>query len=232
MISKTQFEWILFDLDNTLLSFTKSSYKAFEGLIHELTIDVPASELYPVYYEINHKLWADREGGLIGHEELKLKRWTLFFDMIKYKFPSDKANSIYFELLTHSVDFVDGAEQLLELLFGRYKMMIVTNGLSEVQNPRLESAGMNKYFEFIVISDEIGFPKPQIEFFEKCHEMMAYPEKESILVIGDTLSSDIKGANDFGYKSCWFNHDDINNETSIIPDLEVKKLTELFRFLS
>jgi YjjG family noncanonical pyrimidine nucleotidase len=230
-MSSGEFQWLLFDLDNTLLDFSASSRKSFEKLVFELEIPGQPAELYREYSQINHRLWKKREEGGIGHEELKLKRWELFFEQQNLSFDPTHANERYFQGITENVEFVLYANELLELLQKRYRMMIITNGLSEVQRPRIEISGIGQYFEDIIISDEIGSAKPQHEYFRECHSRMHAPDPKKVLVIGDTLKSDIKGARDFGYRSCWFNHDYLAPDGSNLPNYEINKLEELNKIL-
>lgn len=225
-----RYSWLLFDLDNTLLDFDKSSKQAFISLIQELGISEDTNHLYKKYQSINHALWADREAGKVGHEQLKTERWKLFFEDNGIEYDPSKANAHYFEIISQRVDFVDFAPELLNKLSNNYRMAIVTNGLSEVQRPRLSLSEIDRMFEHIVISDEIGSAKPQEAFFKHCHKLIETPHKE-VLVIGDTLKSDVKGGNEFGYDTCWFNHDVLPPDGENEAKYEVNHLRELLRLL-
>lgn len=225
-----EFEWLLFDLDNTIVDFNASSKEAFVSLMNARGVE-NATDLYPEYNVINHQVWDEREAGLISHEELKEKRWRLFFDKRNFAFDPLEANNDYFETIKTNPVFINGAKELLSKLQGRFKAMIITNGLSEVQHSRIKILKLKQYFEHIVISDEIGMTKPQQGFFEHCENLMQFKERDKVLVIGDTLKSDIKGGNLFGYKTCWFNYYQKPNETDIIPNYELDNLDELSRQL-
>jgi len=224
-------EWILFDLDNTLLDFNASSKKAFMSLIQSLETNADPDCLFSRYKVLNASVWAERESGRISHERLKVKRWELFFEDQDLKADAISANEHYFDIIRTSVDFVQGTQTLLKRLSGQCRMAIVTNGLSEVQWPRIRRSGIEDFFEHIVISDEIGSAKPQHEFFEHCSQLIGHPDPHSVLVVGDTLESDILGANGYGYRSCWFNHDYLENDTNIKADFELNKLEELVPLL-
>jgi len=227
-----EFDYLLFDLDNTLLNFDKSSEEAFHHLINHHSSLNSHPDLYKEYSRVNHDLWEMREQGLITADALKEKRWSLFFEKVKLKgLEAEEANRLYFEHIATSVHFVPFAKELLDVLKAQFRLVLVTNGLSEVQRPRLANAGLTEYFEHIIISDEISSAKPQQAFFDYCHNKMNYPDKGRVLVIGDTLKSDIRGARAFGYKSCWFNHDGLNNEGTDQPDYEIRKLEELLRIV-
>ena len=108
-----------------------------------------------------------------------------------------------------------------------YNLVIVTNGLASVQNPRFNNSELKKYFSHIVISEEIGFAKPKKEIFDYTFELLGSTTKESSLIIGDNLSSDIKGGSDYGIDTCWINPQKIENKTDIVPTYEITELNEL-----
>jgi len=229
---RKKYDCLLFDLDNTLLNFDKSSEEAFHHLITNHSDLDSHPDLYKEYSKVNHELWEMREQGLITAAALKEKRWALFFEKVKLKgLEAEEANRLYFEHIASSVHFVPFAKELLDALKAHFRLILVTNGLSEVQRPRLANAGLTEYFEHIIISDEISCAKPQQAFFDYSHTKMNFPDKERVLVIGDTLKSDIRGARAFGYKTCWFNHDGLLNEGSDQPDFEIRKLEELLAFV-
>jgi len=221
-----KYEWLLFDFDNTLADFNASSKLAFVDLLNGIGIEF-AEELYPIYNKINHQCWDEREAGLISHEVLKKKRWELFFKQVGIDHDPLAANGIYFETIKTNPVYIDYATELLVGIQSHFKTMIITNGLSEVQNPRIEKLGIAKYFDHIVISDEIGTAKPQKAFFDHCYELMHRPNKSKVLVIGDTLKSDIKGGQNFGFDTCWYNYYKEDNLTNIKPSYTVDNLKSL-----
>jgi len=222
-----QFDWLLFDLDNTILDFGRSSKYAFKMLLQIIAPSLNSDQLYPIYNEINHEIWAKREAGLISPEELKWKRWDLFFKSENINSDPHKANDIYFEGIKEYPFFVDQAKEMLDIIKPHFKLMVVTNGLSEVQWPRINTKELKPYFEHIVISDEIGVAKPQKTFFDYCHSLIGEPNKDRVLVIGDTLKSDILGGNNFGYKTCWYNYYGKQNNTDVKPDFQIDSIKDL-----
>ncbi len=224
-----KYQWLLFDLDNTLLDFNASSKIGFKSLIEKINPKLDWESLYPIYRDYNHQVWDEREAGLISHNDLKTKRWRLFFDHADIEFDPSLANDHYFYYIKNKPFLIEGAIDLLRRLKGDYRMMIITNGLSEVQWNRLRIMKMESYFEHIIISDEINATKPEFAFFDHCDKLMVSPDKSEVLVIGDTLKSDIKGANDFGYISCWYNYYQTENDSDIEPDYTVQSLADLAR---
>jgi len=227
MIQFPDLDWLLFDLDNTIVDFNASSKEAFVKLLEELGVEKPA-DLYPKYNVINHKCWDEREAGLISHTELKKKRWDLFFKEVGIDYDPLSANDFYFEVIKTNPILIEGAETLLQKIQGKYRTMIITNGLSEVQNPRIKKLKLEQYFEQIIISDEIGVAKPQQKFFDHCENLMPQGvNRDRVLVIGDTLKSDIKGGNAYGYQTCWYNYYKKENDTDIQPGFVVDNLATL-----
>ena len=133
----------------------------------------------------------------------------------------------YEALLCESSIFTEGAQSLLEALYPKYRLFIVSNGAKDVQDSRIKNAGIGKYFEDIFISSDIGFDKPDVRFFEKAFEKVDGFKKENAVIVGDSLTSDILGGKNFGIKTVWFNRHAESNETDIAPDAEFYCLKEL-----
>jgi YjjG family noncanonical pyrimidine nucleotidase len=224
------YDWLLFDLDNTILDFTASSEIAFHALMAEIGY-LSDHEDFMIYRQINRQVWTDMESGKINHSELKTRRWTLFFAERQIEYNPIKANSIYFEYIKTSPVFVSGAQSLLEVCKSNYKMCIITNGLSEVQWPRIEKMNLIPFFEHIVISDELGIAKPHYDYFDHCHGLIGRPDKSKVLVIGDTAASDISGAKAFGYDACWYNPE-YQSAKGVSTDFLIRSHRELAEILS
>ena len=226
-----KYEWILFDLDNTLLDFSQGEAYAFRQMLEQAGIPYQAA-YFQIYQRINKKCWEDFEEGLITQEELRSLRFRKFFEAIGSKKSPRRANRNYLSLLGKSDHEIAGARELLNQLKEQaFQMAIVTNGLKEVQRPRLEKSKLNPYFHSIIISDEIGVAKPHKAYFDYAYEAIGKPRKDSILVIGDSINSDIQGANNYGLSSCWFNPNGKENTTEITPTYTIDKLELLHQII-
>lgn len=226
-----KYSHIFFDLDNTLFDFTGASKKAFSGVLDYFNIE-EKEYTYAIYKRINKKVWQELEEGLITQDELREKRFRLFFEKLKLNIDGNRANSIYLSELVEHSDLLDGALELLTDLKKHYTLFAITNGLKEVQRPRMQKTNTTGYFDHIVVSDEIGFIKPDKIFFD--HAFAPIKEetsKDRVLVIGDSLSSDIKGGNDYGFDTCYFNPKSLDNETGIDPKYEVASFEEIRKIL-
>lgn len=216
---------LFFDLDNTLLDFNQAERIAVGKTLKHFHIE-PKEAVLKRYSELNQAQWKLLEQGKISREQVKLHRFQLLFAELGTDAPAEEAALMYETLLAYGHYFIDGAEELLETLYGKYRMYLVTNGTLSVQKGRLKSAGISRYFEDIFISEELGYNKPSIEYFNCCFSKIPDFHKESAVIIGDSLTSDIQGGINAGIRTIWFNP---NHEKSsdIIPDYKFDKLCSL-----
>ncbi len=231
MMNNKNFKWLLFDFDNTLVDFTNTAKKSLY-LTFEENNRVCDEDIYKVYKKVNHQVWKDFEDGKITAKRLRAKRFEDLFAAIGEKNIDPNAFSVGFlQNLILSSEIYEGVIELLDSLKGNFKMSIVTNGLKEVQRPRLKKFGMMHYFDSIIVSDEIGFKKPQTEFFEYVYQSIPNPpDKSDILIIGDNLNSDIRGGRNFGIKTCW-NSFGQENKTDVEPNYVINNVLELKELL-
>ena len=214
-----KYDWLLFDLDNTILDFNASSRQAFFKIFSDLE-----DADYKLYRDFNHAVWVAFENGHITKEVLVLKRWTDFFEANGMKADPQKTNSEYFGHIRMNPLYIEGAYQLLLDLKQQYQLCIITNGLSEVQNSRLQLSGIKDIIKDIVISDTIGVAKPEEAFFDYTFDLIGKPMRDDVLVIGDTLTSDIRGGIEYGVETCWYNYYQGTNETTYRPTYEVTNM--------
>ena len=225
-----RYSWLLFDLDNTLLDFDTGCRNAFDMLLQRLNIEA-SEDIFSRYLTINSGVWKQLEKGKIDAETLKWKRFQLFFDDLSVDRDPHEANDLFLDFLSHQVSFVPNAFELIQELRSKYLLGIITNGLQRVQRPRLEKSGLLPYFETVIISEEIGSAKPQEAYFTKTLEQIGQPDVGEILVIGDSLASDIKGGMNMGMDTCWYNGKSIPAIDGLRPTYEIRKITELYEVL-
>jgi len=227
-----RYQWILFDLDDTLLDFKSAARSAFSALMTDLQVE-ETPDLYSIYQVANHKAWADFEQGRISALELRSQRFRDFVAAANLSgIPAPfELNALFLGHLTRYTTTIDGALELLERLYGRTRLGIVTNGLKEVQRPRIQQAGMAGYFSAVLVSDELGVAKPSAAFYAMAHERMGYPPKESVLVVGDSRLSDIFGAMQFGFQACWYNPSGQRAEDACEPAFEARSLSDIQQWL-
>ncbi len=221
-----KYEWLLFDNDNTLMNFHSASYSAFRGSMREMGLSDEEID-YKEYNKHNHIVWSEFENGDIDASTLRPKRFQLFFDAIGHtKADPLAANAAYLNHLILHPDMMDHAYDLLNSVKPHYKLGLITNGLKEVQRPRLRAAKIYDYFDAIVVSDEIGHAKPQKGYFDHVVSEMGPTDLSKAIVIGDSLNSDIRGAINYGLDCVWLNPDQkLSGELN--PTFEVQSVKEI-----
>ena len=198
------YTWLLFDADDTLFDYPLAEGKALHSTFEHFG-QVYRSEYLRIYQVFNRQVWTEFERGETTAAELRLKRFRLLFDEIVVSLEPQDFSMRYLENLAQNSDLFPGTAELLKRLSGHYHIALVTNGLKEVQRPRLEQSAIRPYIEKIFISEEMGAAKPAAGFFEAVFREIGNPPKNQVLIIGDSLTSDIKGGIDFGIDTCWFN---------------------------
>ena len=222
---------VLFDLDDTLFDFHKAEKIALTKTLVHFGID-PTEETLALYSTINAAHWKRLELGEISREEVKVGRYRELFKTIGVECDPVKATAYYESMLAIGHYFMPGAPELLEVLYGKYRLYIVSNGTAKVQEGRIESSGIAKYMDGIFISQILGANKPDKQFFDICFADIPDFSLSETVIIGDSLSSDIKGGINAGITTVWFNPKGIENDNDIKPDYTIKELSEVPGLLS
>ncbi len=225
-----KYELLIFDADGTLFDFAKAEEYAFFKTAENAGRSF-SNEDYAVYAGVNKNIWKEMELGEIDQETLKAERFRRFFAEIEIDEEAGAFSKEYLYNLSTAGFLFDGAEELLKQLKGRYRMVLLTNGLTSVQETRLGKSIVRPYFEELVISESVGISKPNPRIFEYTFEKIGYMKKDKALMIGDSLTSDIKGGLNFGVDTCWYNAQKKKNEKNIIPKYEVYDYAELLGIL-
>ncbi|MBR6513278.1 MAG: YjjG family noncanonical pyrimidine nucleotidase [Clostridia bacterium] len=214
---------ILFDSDDTLLDFKASEHQAIYRAFEQA--DLPFDEeKRSVYSHINHGLWKALERGEITTEKLLCERFRLLFERYGYDYDPARMNDLYFRCLSETAFTMEGAVEILEYLYGRYELDIITNGVGYIQTTRLDNADIRKYIRHLFISGEIGASKPDKAFFDYVLSHIDEKDRSRILVIGDSLTSDIKGAINVGL-DCVYIGTEPNEATYCIGNIkELRKI--------
>lgn len=222
-----KYEVILFDADDTLFDFKKSEKEAFRNTMLEFNLDYDENYHLKVYHNINSEIWKEFEQGYITQEKLKIERFKRLSDKLKISFDEAKFGKSYMRNLSDASFLLDGSIDLIKSLRKNYKLSIITNGLTSVQDGRIKKSIIAKYFDDIVISEEISISKPDSRIFEYALKNINYFDKSRVLMVGDSLSSDIQGGINFGIDTCWYNPNKITNKTEIKPTYEISCFDDL-----
>lgn len=219
---------ILFDADDTLFDFKKAERTALSQTLLSLNIE-PKDILLRRYSEINLAQWKLLEQKKISRDELRVRRFSILFQEFGIPCKADEATLLFEKKLGECGEFFSGAEELLQRLHKKYRLYIVSNGASAVQRSRLKITDAEKYFDGIFISQEVGYDKPDIRFFEACFQKIPNFCREETLIIGDSLSSDIQGGKNAGLVTVWYNRN--NSRDTVGADFEIHVLDELEKLL-
>lgn len=217
---------LLLDLDNTILDFDKAEEKALSEVFTKYNIP-DTEENRKRYYSINIEYWKKYELHQIERERLLSLRFEDFFSLFSIKVDGKIVNDYYFSYLSQGVFFIKNSIEFLKKCKEKgLTILIASNGVGSVQKPRINKIGLKKYFDKIYLSEEIGYNKPDVEFFYSI--LKDYPFKERMVMIGDSLSSDIQGGINFGIPTIWFNP---KHKVSDLPSYQVDDLLDIFKVL-
>lgn len=218
--------FVLLDLDDTILDFKKAEKIAVSKTFRGIGIE-PTDAVVERYSEINVGQWEKLELGLITREEVLSSRFDMLFEELGVDYSGYEAQLTYEKLLEIGHYFMPGAEEMLNTLYEKHDLYIVSNGTASVQYSRLASAGISHMFKGIFISEHMDTQKPSKEFFDKCFAAIPDFDRERAIVVGDSLTSDIRGGINAGVKTCWYNPRGKAARPDIVPDYTITELSEL-----
>lgn len=221
---------VLLDIDDTILDFKACERNAIIKTMEEYGI-TPSEELIDKYAVINKRLWEKFEKKEISKPELLKVRFVEFFGPLGIKEDGGIINTKYLDYLSNEVFFVENAVELCTYLHKHCKVYVITNAVKRVQTNRLKMANLNQYFDEVFISEEVGFQKPDVRFFEYVYEKIGRPDKDDIIILGDSKTSDIMGGINFGIDTCWFNRFNKKVHPEIEPTYEINNLLSFINII-
>ena len=216
---------VLIDLDDTIFDFKSCEKLALSRSLDRFSIAY-CDEMLHRYSVINDAMWKKLERGEITREVLRVHRFELFlreYGVSDISF--DSFADTYADELKNTGVLLPGAEELLADLSKQYALYAVTNGYVDTQMGRIRTAGIRKYFKEIFISQLVGYVKPSKGFFDHCKEKIGFELSETVL-IGDSLTSDIRGGVDYGIYTIWFNPHGLTSDL-VSPNAQVHSLSEI-----
>lgn len=222
------YTWLLFDADDTLFDFPKAEANALRWTLEAFGLPF-APEHFTIYARCNKQVWMEFERGEVTAQELRTKRFRLFFDETGLAGDPAVFSPVYLQNLALGGDLLPGAEEVIAALKERYRLALVTNGLKDVQRPRLANSPLKNSFERLFISEELGAAKPAKAYFDAVFAGIGHPPKDRVLIIGDSPTSDMQGGLDYGIHTCWYNPQGQSTEMAIT--YQVRELRELLGML-
>ncbi len=217
-----KYQWLFFDADETLFHFD-----AFRGLVLMFSrygVDFTRED-FDEYQLTNKPLWVEYQNGTVTAYELQTRRFASWAE--KLGVTPEQLNSSFLDAMAEICEPLEGVREQLDAMKGKVRMAIITNGFTALQNIRLERTGLKDYFDFVVVSEEIGVAKPDPAVFDYALEQAGFPSRDSVLMVGDTLGSDVLGGLNSGMDACWFNHAGNPAEDSIKPTYTIQSFAEL-----
>jgi 2-haloacid dehalogenase len=199
-----QYELVFIDLDDTLMDFKTAERAALASSFEEFGLELSADTVQ-LYEARNSALWKALERGEIDQDRLKVERFRQVFQELGWAVDPAVFSAVYIEFLSQGIYPLPQAEEVCAWLGLRYRLAIVTNGIAAVQYPRILNSGIAQYIEAIIVSEEAGCGKPDPAIFDYGCQRLGFHDKSAMLMVGDSLASDIQGAVNFGIDSCWLN---------------------------
>lgn len=218
---------ILYDVDGTLLDFETQEEVALSYCFKKYNLGELSEEKLELYKRINLGYWEMFEKNLITKEKLVVKRFEDFLEALGVKLNAEEVNDTYFSKLGDTIVFKDNSYELVKSLKGKIKQYVVTNGAIRVQKTKLAKSGFDKLMDDVFISDEVGYQKPRKEFFDAIKNRLGDVANDEILIVGDSLTSDMKLADNCNLISCFYNPKKKDYKVDFKIDYEISDLNEV-----
>ena len=218
-------EFLFLDLDDTILDFHKAERLAISRTFRSFGLE-PTDQVLERYHVINRQHWERLERGELTRDQVLTGRFQMLFEELGIPAQPQAVAKGYEHNLGLGHYFLPGAKEALDALRGKYRLFLASNGTASVQHSRLTSAGLYPYFEQVFISQEIGYNKPDKAYFDRCFARIPGFDRKKALMVGDSLTSDIRGGINAGLKTVWVNprHKLCGD---IRPDYEIEGLSQL-----
>ena len=226
------FDVLLWDIDGTLLDFAAAESAAVKSLFREFGLGECPDAMVARYAAINKRWWEALERGEYTKPEILVGRFEEFFaaEGIDTSL-APEFNELYQLRLGDTVAFHDGSYEIVASLRGRIRQYAVSNGTVVAQTRKLKNSGLDRLFDGVFLSEEIGFEKPAREFFDSVFAALGEVDRERVLIVGDSLTSDITGGVRAGIKTCWYNPRGEENTLGVRVDFELRDLRRLTEIL-
>lgn len=223
---------VLWDIDGTLLNFKAAEKAAIRKCFEIHGLGECTDKMLARYSEINHTYWQRLERGELTKPEVLVGRFRDFFAAEGLDVSvAPSFNEDYQVKLGDTICFEDNALETILELKGKVLQCVVTNGTKVAQTRKLANSGLDRLFDEIFISDVIGVEKPMEGFFNAVWNKIGHFEKEEVLIIGDSLTSDIQGGVNAGILTCWYNPGKAVNASGLKPDYEISNLQEVLEIV-
>jgi YjjG family noncanonical pyrimidine nucleotidase len=225
------YQVLLLDLDNTLFDFEKTEKIALISTAKHFGLADDYDLFEKTYHEVNKPLWQKIENGEMTGDVVKIERFIQLVNRMGLSCDPLVMSGYYIQRLGEGIEMFPYASEVCEMLSKDYKLVAVTNGIKDVQENRMRRSGLLKYFEEVIISEDVGYSKPNPKIFEIAMQKIGHIDKNTVLMIGDSLKVDIQGAHAAGFDTCWVNI--LGHASPEVPlhKWEIRKLEQLLNYL-
>ncbi len=223
---------VFWDLDQTLLDFDRSMEYALQAVFAQYGLKIN-EEMTARYSVINRSYWLRLESGELSKEQVTVGRFRTFFEELGITHVSPEELNVDYQRELGSVFFfMEGAKELVALLKERgYRQYVVTNGVNATQANKMRLSGLDRIMDGVFVSELMGYPKPRKEFFDGCFAALSDVDRNKCILVGDSLTSDMRGAENAEITSCWFNPEKQEKDVDVRTDYEIRRLEELIPIL-
>ena len=223
---------ILWDVDGTLLNFEAAEKAAIRALFQEFGFGVCTDEMLKRYSQINKIYWERLERKEVTRQEVLEGRFLDFFAEEGLDVSAvPEFNECYQTSLGDTIVFYDDSYEIVKSLRGKVKQYVVSNGTITAQTKKLRVSGLGELMDGIFLSEQLGVEKPDVHFFEQVFAQTGLTDKTQIMIVGDSLSSDILGGNNAGIITCWYNPEHKQSKNSVRIDYEITDLHEIYNLI-
>ncbi len=224
------YDLVLLDADGTLFDFQQTEEMAFFATFSMLDCDC-SDKIYEQYKRINSRYWMMLEEGKITKNELVVLRYRDLFRELGLNMEPAAFNDAYLGNLAMGGFLMPGALETVKALYGNCRMAIVTNGVAFTQYSRIKASGLLPYMEAVIVSDEVGCQKPDALFFDYVFQKCSVEDRTRTIMVGDSLSADIRGGNDAGIATCWMNPEKKQAPGDIHIDYQITEINQLIKIV-
>ena len=219
-------EFLFLDLDDTILDFHQAERVAIAKTLRDFGIE-PTEKVLGRYHAINKWHWEQLELGNLTRPQVLTGRFRMLFDELGVDADPEAVTARYAQNLAIGHWFLPGAEEAVEALSKKYRLFLASNGTASVQKGRMTSANLYRFFEQVFVSQEIGHNKPSRAYFDICFSRIPDFDPEKAMIVGDSLTSDMRGGNNAGIRTCWVNPCHAPRNSEIHIDYEIEALAQL-----
>ncbi len=229
-VGKQRFDIVLVDADETIFDFKKAEAHSFRQMLEQFSVEY-TDERLALYSGINLRMWKALERGEVTRERLKTLRFEIFFSEIGVQdIDCVAVNDCYLTNLSNSAFLLDGAKEFVQKLSNYCRIYIATNGLTKAQTGRFAKSEVKDYIDGMFISELIGYSKPDKEYFDYIFNELEITDKSRVIMVGDSLTSDMQGGKNAGITTCLYNPGG-ECVDSCLCDYEITRFDEFFDIL-